>query len=130
MIFRRAVAGTLALLAAVIATAAAARADQAYTVSGRDTFRTGSGDVRSETVYRGVQRLSITRTHGGTTYDARVDYERDGDGGKQHQRASFTSTLLPSGEQKDGAGNDPAYLTVLNQPFAEQLDAPTMRDLR
>ena len=130
MIFRRAaVAGTLALLAAVAASAAAARAEQAYAVEGRDTFRAGDTDVRSETVYRGMQRLTITHTGRSTTYIARVEYDREGDGGKQHQRASFTSTLLPSGEQKDGPGNDPDYLTVLNQPFAVQLDTPTMRDL-
>jgi hypothetical protein len=129
MIFRRAVVAGFVLLAAVAATAAAARADQSYAVEGRDTFRAGNGEVRSETVYRGVQRLTITRTRGKTTYDARVEYDRDGEGGKQHQRASFTSTLLPSGEQKDGPGNDPDYLTVLNQPFAVQLDATTMRDL-
>jgi hypothetical protein len=125
----RAVAGTFALLAAVAASAAAARADQAYAVEGRDTFRAGSSDVRSETVYHGLQRLTITHSGRSTTYNARVEYDREADGGKQHERASFTSTLLPSGEQKDGPASDPDYLTVLNQPFAVQLDAPTMRDL-
>jgi len=129
MNFRRAVVAGFVLLAAVAATAAVARADQAYAVEGRDSFRTGAGDVRSETVYRGVQHLTITHSHGSTKYDARVEYDRDGEGGKQHQRASFTSTLLPSGEQKDGPASDPDYLTVLNQPFAVQLDKPTMRDL-
>jgi len=129
MMIRRACAGTFALLASVMAVAAAACADQQYAVTGRDTFRTGNGDVRSETVYSGVQRLTITKKNGSTTYDARVEYDRSGDAGRQHQHASYTATLLPSGEQKDGAGNDPDYLTVLNQPFAVQLDAPTMRDL-
>jgi hypothetical protein len=130
MNFRRATVAGFVFLAAVAVTAAAARADQAYAVEGRDSFRAGNGDMRSETTYRGVQRLTIRRARGKTTYDARVEYDREGDGGKQHQRASFTSTLLPSGEQKDGPGNDPDYLTVLNQPFAVQLDPPTMRDLR
>ena len=129
MIFRRAVvAGMFALLAAV-ASAEAARADQAYAVEGHDTFRDGNRDVRSETVYHGVQRLTVTHTGRATTYSAIVEYDRTGEGGRQHQRASFTSTLLPSGEQRDGPGSDPDYLTVLNQPFAVQLDAPTMRDL-
>jgi len=128
MILRR-VAGTFVLLLAVAATAAAARADQAYAVEGRDTFRAGTGDVRSETVYHGVQRLTIVRKGKTTTYDARVEYDRDSDGGRQHQRASFISSVLPSGQQKDGPASDPDYLTVLNQPFAVQLDAPTMRDL-
>lgn len=130
MNFRRAVVAGFVLLAAAAATAAVARADQAYAVEGRDSFRAGNGEMRSETVYRGVQQLTIRRNGKRTTYDARVEYERDGDGVKQRERASFTSTLLPSGEQKDGPANDPDYLTVLNQPFAVQLDAPTLRDLR
>jgi hypothetical protein len=129
MIIRRAVlAGTFALLLAVAAPAAA-RADQAYAVQGRDTFRVGNGEVHSETVYHGVQRLTIRRSAGKTTFVASVEYEKDADGGKQHQRASFTSYLLPSGEQKDGPAVDPDYLTVLNQPFSVLLDRPTMRDL-
>jgi hypothetical protein len=129
MIIRRAVlAGTSALLLAVAAPAAA-RADQAYAVQGRDTFRVGNGEVHSETVYRGVQRLTIRRSAGKTTFNASVEYDKDADGGKQHQRASFTSYLLPSGEQKDGPAADPDYLTVLNQPFSVLLDRPTMRDL-
>ena len=129
MFRRRFVAGTFALLTA-LAVPVAVRADQAYAVSGRDTFRVGNGEVHSETVYHGVQRLAITRKGTTTTYVAHVEYEKDGDGGRQHQSASFTSTLLPSGEQKDGPAADPDYLTVLNQPFAVELDAPTMRDLR
>jgi len=131
MIIRRAVVtATFALLTAVAASAAAARADQAYAVEGRDVFRLGNGDSQSKTVYHGMQRLTVSRSaNGTTTYVARVDYDKDGDGGRQHQRASFTSTLLPSGQQKDGPASDPDYLTVLNQPFAVQLDAPTMRDL-
>ena len=132
MIIRRAVvATTFALLTAVAASAAAARADQVYAVEGRDVFRLGNGDSQSKTIYHGVQRLSVSRSaNGTTTYIARVEYDKDGDGGRQHQRASFTSTLLPSGQQKDGPSSDPDYLTVLNQPFAVQLDAATMRDLR
>lgn len=130
MIFRRAVvAGTFALLAAVTLTVTEARADQAYTVAGRDVFRVGSGEVQSRTVYHGTQTLRIVREDDGTHYTAQVEYDKDGDGGKQHERASFSSTLLPSGEQRDGQASDPDYLTVLNQPFAVQLDASTMRDL-
>lgn len=130
MTFRRAVvAGTIALLAAIGASAAATRADEPYTVTGRDVFLVGNGEVHSETSYRGVQRLSIAHSPEGTTYAAHVEYERDADGGKQRASASYTSTLLPSGELRDGPSRDPDYLTVLNQPFAVQLDKPTMRDL-
>ncbi len=130
MTLRRAlVAGTFALLAAAAATVAAARADQAYTVDGRDVFRIGNGEVQSRTLYHGTQQLTIVRDGGATHYVAKVEYDKSGDGGKQHAHASFASTLLPSGEQHDGPARDPDYLTVLNQPFAVQLDAPTMRDL-
>ena len=130
MTFRRAlVAGTFALLAAVTLTVSTARADQAYSVDGHDVFRIGRGEVQSRTVYRGTQQLTVVRDGGGTHYVARVDYDKLGDGGKQHERASFAATLLPSGDQHDGPAHDPDYLTVLNQPFAVQLDAPTMRDL-
>ena len=129
MIIRRAVlAGTFALLLAAAASAVA-RADQAYSVEGRDTFRVGNGEVHSETVYHGVQRLTIRRGATKTTFVAQVEYDKNADGGKLHQHASFTSYLLPSGEQKDGPAADPDYLTVLNQPFAVVLDKPTMRDL-
>ena len=130
MNFRRALAaGTFVLLAAVAASIAAARADEPYEVSGRDVFLVGNGEVHSETIYHGVQHLTVARSGGTTTYVARVAYDKDGDGGKQHATASYSSTLLPSGEMRDGAAHDPDYLTVLNQPFAVQLDKPTMRDL-
>jgi hypothetical protein len=130
MIFRRAVAaGTLVLLAAFAAFAAPAPADESYAVSGRDVFSVGNGEVHSETIYRGLQRLSIGHSNDGTTYAARVEYDKDSDGGKQHAIATYTATLLRSGEMRDGVSHDPDYLTVLNQPFAVQLDQPTMRDL-
>jgi hypothetical protein len=131
MIFRRAVvAGTFALLIAAAASRTAMGAEQAYTVDGRDVFRVGNGEAQSHIEYHGIERLSITRSPSGTTYVAHVEYDKDGgDGGKQHQRASFTTTILHSGEQHDGPARDPDYLTVLNQPFSVQLDVPTMRDL-
>jgi hypothetical protein len=130
MIFRRAhVAGMFALLIASVASASAALADQTYAVDGSDTFRAGGGEIRSQTIYHGVQRLSVARNGATTIYTARVDYDKTGEGARQHERASFTSTMLPSGTQQDGPSEDPDYLTVLNQPFAVQLDAPTMRDL-
>jgi hypothetical protein len=127
---RAVVAGTLALLAGVALCVAVAQAEEAYTVAGRDVFVVGNGDVHNQTSYRGVERLVIRRSPNGTTYTAHVSYDKDGDGGKQRATASYTSTLLPSGELRDGPSHDPDYLTVLNQPFAVQLDVPTMRDLR
>jgi len=130
MILRRAVvAGTLVFFAAALFCTAAARADEAYAVDGRDVFLVGNGDVHDRTSYHGIERLAIVLAANGTTYVAHVSYDKDGDGGKQHETATSTSTLLPSGELRDGPSHDPDYLTILNQPFAVALDAPTMRDL-
>ena len=104
-------------------------ADHAYTVDGSDVFRVGNSDALSRTLYHGIQQLSIARNGTTTTYVARVEYDQNGQAGKLHQRGSFTTTVLASGEQRDGPAHDPDYLTVLNQPFSVQLDAPTMRDL-
>ena len=37
---------------------------------------------------------------------------------------------MATGEALDSADHDPDYLTVLNQPFAAQLDRQTVDDLR
>jgi hypothetical protein len=130
MTFRRraACAGSFALLV-VVATTVVASADQAYAVSGKDVFQLGGRDERTQTRYQGVQQLVITRTGNAVTYAARVEYEKRGEGGAQHETATYNSTMLPSGQMQDGQTDDPDYLTILDQPFAVQLDAPTLRDL-
>lgn len=126
---RRAAAGQVALLIFVVCAAALAQADQTYRVDGSDTYQIGGRDVRSEIAYRGTQRLSIRQAGKARRYVARAEYLRNDQGTHERVTASFESTILPSGEQQDGANNDPDYLTVLNQPFAVQLDAATMHDL-
>jgi hypothetical protein len=127
MIFGRAVAAGIVL---VIAAGSIASAEQqAYMVDGHDTFRIGGTVASSKTTYHGTQHLRISHAHGATMYEASVAYDKNGDAGVQHEHASYTSTLSAAGDQKDGANADPDYLTVLNQPFAVQLDAATMRDL-
>ena len=56
--------------------AAQTRADQAYTVAGKDSFTIGGGDIESEVDYRGSQRLSVQRHGKATRYVARADYVR------------------------------------------------------
>ena len=125
---RRAVAGFFALLFIIFA-AVPTRADQTYTVRGSDTYQIGGHDVRSEIAYRGTQRLRIVKAGAGKRFSARVLYLRNDQGTHAHVSAFFESTIMPDGEQQDGPNNDPDYLTVLNQPFAVQLDAATMHDL-
>jgi hypothetical protein len=126
---RRAAAGSIALLIFVVCAAALAKADQTYRVDGSDTYQIGGSDVRSEIAYTGTQQLSVRQAGRARRYVAHAEYLRNDQGTHQRVKASFESTILPNGEQEDGANNDPDYLTVLNQPFAVQLDAGTMHDL-
>jgi len=126
---RRAVAGPIAALVFVVMTITVAAADQRYRVEGRDTFVIGARDMRSEISYRGMQTLKITRSADGRHYDAAVVYQRNDQGTVTKQRGSYASTVDPSGDQHDGPNDDPDYLTILNQPFAVQLDAATLHDL-
>jgi hypothetical protein len=127
---RRAVAaGSFALLVFVVCATAIARSDQTYRVEGSDTYQIGGRDVRSEIAYSGTQLLSIRPAGKGRRYVAHAEYLRNDQGTHARVTASFESTILPDGEQIDGANNDPDYLTVLNQPFAVQLDSATMHDL-
>ena len=126
---RRAFAGSVALLVFVVCAFAAARAEQVYKVDGRDTYQIGSHDVKSDIAYSGTQALTIVRKKGSKRYVARVAYERNDQGTHAKVHGSFESTITESGEQHDGENRDPDYLTILNQPFAVQLDAPTLHDL-
>jgi len=130
MILRRAaVASFIAALVLVVMTVTVAAADQQYRVDGRDTFVIGSRDMRSEIAYKGMQTLHIQSVRGGRKYVATVTYDRTDQGAVTRAHGSYESTISASGDQADGANNDPDYLTILNQPFAVQLDEPTLHDL-
>jgi hypothetical protein len=126
---RAAVASSIAALVFVVMTVAVAAADQQYRVDGRDTFVIGSREMRSDIAYKGTQTLHIQSVRGGHRYTATVTYQRNDQGAITRARGSYESTISASGDQADGANNDPDYLTILNQPFAVQLDAPTLHDL-
>jgi len=126
---RAAVASSIAALVFVVMTIAVAGADQQYRVEGKDTFVIGSRDMRSEIGYKGTQKLHIQSVHGGRKYTATVSYQRTDQGAITRAQGSYVSTISDAGDQADGSNNDPDYLTILNQPFAVQLDAPTLHDL-
>ena len=124
-------AATLLFLALVASLAAVARADeQRYTVSGRDSFSIGDGDIKSETRYEGAQTLTVRRHGKAMRYSASVTYVRNDQGAATDAVADYVSDMLPNGEQIDSADHDPDYLTVLNQPFSAQLDVATLDDLK
>jgi hypothetical protein len=107
-----------------------ARADQVYAVAGRDSFSIGAGDIQSEVTYAGTQTLSLRRHGRLVRFKAHVHYQRSDGAASTPAGSDFVADVLPTGEVLDSADNDPDYLTVLNQPFAAQLDAATIGDLR
>lgn len=123
--------GFVALLVPVLLGTAAAERHVYYHVSGRDSFAIGSRDLRNETTYDGNETLTITAVEGGLRYVATASYDRsEAASATAHQTASFVSFITPDGRERDQRNADPEFLTVLNQPFAAQLDAETLRDVR
>jgi hypothetical protein len=112
-----------------VALGGAAAADQTYLVGGGDTFTVGGNAVKSEISYRGRQTLERERRAGTTIYRATVSYTRIDQGASSQATAHFVASVAPNGEERDLDDNDPDYLTLLNQPFAVQLDLPTLHDL-
>jgi hypothetical protein len=107
-----------------------ARADQLYQVSGADRYSIGNALDNTDIIYTGSERLHVARRDGGRQYTAVVSYVRTDDAGKAAAHARFVQELEPDGEFVDKVDDDPDFLTILNQPFAIQLDPVTMADLR
>jgi hypothetical protein len=120
---------TFALVTALSMTARAGMADQRYSVSGEDVYRVGLSSTASRVLYDGTQVLSVHRHADGARYDARAQYVRIDRQGKTDGAAHFVQELLPDGSFVDRVDDDPDFLTILNQPFAIQLDQATLRDL-
>ncbi|MDP9023764.1 MAG: hypothetical protein M3N13_00125, partial [Candidatus Eremiobacteraeota bacterium] len=120
------------LLTAALALSAASssHSGQMYDVSGNDSFRIGTSMATTSTAYAGTQRLTIAREGTTRRYTAEAIYERSGEAGKATVHARFVQELDVAGDFRDRTDNDPDFLTILNQPFAVQLDGTTMRDLR
>ncbi len=85
--------------------------------------------MRTSIAYSGVQTLAITRKDGSTRFTAQARYTRADVAGSVTARATFVQEMTPQGELRDKTDLDPDYLTVLNQPFAIELDSSTLHDL-
>lgn len=116
-------------LAAALVLALPARADQRYAVSGQDQYEIGATDLRTTISYSGTQQLTIRKTGSRTQFTASARYTRTDESGPIPARATFVQVMTPQGELQDRSDLDPDYLTVLNQPFAIELDRQTLRDL-
>jgi hypothetical protein len=114
---------------AIVMTTRAGWADEHYDVMGQDIYRIGQPATISRVVYDGSQTLTVQRQGNATRFDAQARYRRVDATGNSEVVARFVQDLSTSGTFRDRLDDDPDFLTVLNQPFAVQLDAVTMRDL-
>lgn len=119
-----------AFLAALAWPAAAETRAQSYTTDGEDSYQIAGHAEQTDILYAGTQRLAISHQGTVTHFTASVTYDRRENGISTHATGSFSANILANGEERDAADNDPDYLTILNQPFAIELDAPTLHDLR
>lgn len=103
--------------------------DQTYGVAGEDTYRVGRTQDETHITYRGVEHLGIVSNDEGHRYVADVAYTRLDEGGKASVHGRFVQELLRDGTFEDRGDDDPDFLTILNQPFAVQLDAMTLHVL-
>ena len=104
-------------------------ADQQYTVSGNDRYQIGQTDLQTSIAYSGTQTLVIRKEDGSTRFTAQAHYTRADSAGSVPAHATFVQVMSPQGELHDKMDLDPDYLTVLNQPFAIELDPATLHDL-
>jgi hypothetical protein len=116
-------------LAAALMFGLPAKADQSYAVSGNDRYQIGQTDLQTSIAYTGTQRLTITKDGAQKRFTAQATYTRSDSAGRVPVQASFVQVMTPEGEFKDSIDLDPDYLTVLNQPFAVELDEGTLHDL-
>ncbi|MFY9781884.1 MAG: sigma-70 family RNA polymerase sigma factor [Candidatus Baltobacteraceae bacterium] len=107
-----------------------ALADQAYEVAGTDSFSIAGGDITSRVNYRGTESLAAERNGHLTRLSAHARYVRSDQGAQSPAEAEYVEDVAPDGTVVDTADRDPDYLTVLNQPFAAQLDHATLDDLQ
>jgi hypothetical protein len=119
-----------AFLITLAAPALAETPVQTYTIEGEDSIQIAGKPAHATVVYAGTQRLTIQRQGNGTYFKATVSYNRREGAAATHGTGAFATTISANGEQHDETDGDPDYLTILNQPFSVELDAPTLRDLR
>jgi hypothetical protein len=105
-------------------------ADFQYDLQGQDLYQVQAASTGSRVSYDGTELLSVRRDGEATRFEARARYVRDSPDGRTDGDAKFVADMMPNGAFEDRVDDDPDFLTILNQPFAVQLDAATLRDLR
>lgn len=100
-----------------------------YDLVGEDRYRIVATATVSTVTYNGIERMTVTRDGRGRRFDVRVAYVRQSTGDRSNEKARFVGDLFPDGSFESRMDNDPDFLTLINQPFAVQLDGATLRDL-
>lgn len=118
------------LVAALLAVVPAAPSDLQYELAGEDLYQIESAATVSRVSYAGTETLTVTPDDGGVRFEARARYVRNAADGKYNGGARFVTELLPDGSFENRIDEDPDFLTILNQPFAVELDSQTLQDLR
>lgn len=106
-----------------------ALADQPYDVHGQDIYRIGTSHTTSRVTYDGTESLTVEKHGKAARFEAQARYVRSDASGRRDATARFIQELEPGGTFEDRFDEDPDFLTILNQPFAIQLDPTTMHDL-
>lgn len=109
--------------------AGSALADQRYDVSGSDVYQIGDAALKAGVRYRGTQELRIVADGKTQRFAVRAQYTRTDPTGTVPAQARFGQVMTAGGTLRDTVDADPDYLTVLNQPFAIELDAQTRSEL-
>lgn len=114
----------------LLAMATTAEASETYRITGKDELRIVGTSVVSLTSYNGLQSLTVTPLAKGMRSfrsDARVRITSNGS--STEEKADAEITIDKNGDERTLRNNDPAYLTVLTQPFAAALDTKTLHDI-
>lgn len=109
--------------------AGSALADQRYAVTGSDVYHIGDAALKAGVRYRGTQELRIVADGKTQRFAVRAQYTRTDPTGTVPAQARFGQVMTAGGTLRDTVDADPDYLTVLNQPFAVELDAQTRSEL-
>ena len=123
---------TTLLLAFVIVVELGSRAlaSQLYSIAGSDSFSIAGGDITSQVSYHGTETLDAQQNGHLTRLRAQARYVRSDQGAQSEAEADYVADVAPDGTVVASADRDPDYLTILNQPFAAQLDRATLDDLQ
>jgi hypothetical protein len=122
--------GTFSVGSFSIGSASTASPDENYRVAGQDTLEILDTSVVSRTSYNGVDRLIISALpREGRRFAAESHFRVVSEGIARDASAHAELLMNSSNVQHLSAADDPAYLTVLTQPFAVALDSKTLHDL-